>query len=57
MMADELIRVEKAGETLFVHLSCLAAHKAAGWVISAIQDPEPQPKRARKPKDIEVTNG
>lgn len=30
--AEGLVRVQKSGEALDVHPSCLAAHKALGWV-------------------------
>jgi hypothetical protein len=31
---EGLVRVVKAGESLDVHPTCLAAHKALGWVES-----------------------
>lgn len=30
--SPDLVRMSKAGDTIDVHPSCVAAHKAAGWV-------------------------
>lgn len=51
MMSEvQLIRVEKAGEALLIHPTCLKAHQALGWRVSEDQAPAAEPpKRGRKP--------
>lgn len=53
-MSDALVSVQKEGETLQVHPSCVAAHVQAGWAVCLEQpptqtEPTPQvkPKRAK----------
>lgn len=50
-MGDGLIPVEKAGEVLWVHPTCLDEHLRLGWrVCDARPDPEPATEIEPKPE-------
>lgn len=58
-MSSELVQMEKAWETLLVHKTCVAAHEACGWRVSADQAAAPvqqaatPKKRKSKHQDVE----
>ena len=52
--------MEKAGETLAVHRTCVTAHQAAGWRVAEVQaepvDPAPTVRKRKTKETPNETN-